>query len=417
MDSIEVASGAKWYDLGRHAEYGKSTVRGQLRLRIKLVQHNVKEDKCIARARRLGTKMSKTTKTTATASHSGPAVVESTARPTGPAAVAAAAAAAAAKQPRKRKTTSNKKQNKVIHHKLDWSHVKSKTDSHHEGGAGMDQAHLSRHEQLRMAQQQFRRQQHQQQASPKQNKNNRGNRGNRGGGGDIVIGESSFPVTHNIDLSMEESHPNNYQDHSDYHEQQQEQEEYYNDRRRDDERYMEEDDADAADEYYNSANDNEHHQGKYEQEESYYNNQQTVGMLGEDGHQGGGSRGGGMEQHDMDTLMNMYYQGGERTMSKLPTGRLGLNDLMELQTALESRDNNGEEDEDGGRRSSPLRAAARSDRSSGSHGSHGGNDERSSVLPHVLPHTLDAQEDDDTYEQNVRALEREYQRLGGATTT
>ena len=58
-----------------------------------------------------------------------------------------------------------------------------------------------------------------------------------------------------------------------------------------------------------------------------------------------------------------------------------------------------------GQGSSPLRDVGR-----------GGGGEKNSVLPHVLPHTLDGQEDDDTYEKNVRALEREYQRLGGAST-
>jgi hypothetical protein len=91
-------------------------------------------------------------------------------------------------------------------------------------------------------------------------------------------------------------------------------------------------------------------------------------------------------QHNTDTLMKMYYH-GEQTMTTLPDGRLGLNDLMELQHALESRDG-GEQH----------------------------LDDDMTVLPHVMPHTLDDQDDDATYERNVRALEKEYQRLGGAST-
>ena len=48
----ETAVGAKWYELVRHSDHGKSQVRGQIRLRMKLVSHNSKVDKEIARGRR-----------------------------------------------------------------------------------------------------------------------------------------------------------------------------------------------------------------------------------------------------------------------------------------------------------------------------------------------------------------------------
>jgi hypothetical protein len=319
FDSIELKSGAKWHDLGRHSEYGKSTVRGQICLRMKLVKHNVKEDKGIARARRLGTfKKEKTT----------PLAVKKTINTT-------VKEAPSPTSTRSRNQKRNKKKKKIIHHKLDWSHVKSKTDSYHETGVGMDQEHLSRHEQLRMAQKEYRLQQH-------RNQN--------------VIDEASFPVTHSIDLSME--------DHQD---------DYYDN----DNHYYDDDDA-----YY--GNDQRgFHQGRYENEEIY--------------------RDDDIQQHDKDTLMKMYYH-GEQTLTKLPNGRLGFEDLMELQSALESRDGSGGSRNVTNQNNSPLRDNVRD-----------GKDEMT-VLPHVLPHTLDFQDDDDTYEQNVRALEREYQRLGGAST-
>ena len=55
--------------------------------------------------------------------------------------------------------------------------------------------------------------------------------------------------------------------------------------------------------------------------------------------------------------MKMYYH-GEQAMTTLPDGHLGLNDLMELQHALESRDG-GEQN----------------------------LDDDMTVLPHVMPHT------------------------------
>jgi hypothetical protein len=351
---------------------------------MKLVKHNVKEDKGIARARRLGAKTSKRLQ----ASPPRKQPTETTTH-------------VPKNKPISKPSTKSKPKRaakkKIFSQKTDYSHVRSKTSSHHEAGAGMDQAHLTRHEQLRMAQQQYRRQQHQKQTAAQPD--------------DVVIGESSFPVTHSIDLSMEERQDrlqSGQQDHQQDHqtEDYSNDGQYYNDG---EEQY--EDESQYGNEYNEDyyreeeqRQDNKDYQ--YEEDESFERHEREVGDSM------GGNMGGSVQQHDMDTLMKMYYH-GEDTMTKLPTGRLGLNDLMDLQRELESRDGGGGGGGGGGsgshngngQRSSPLRDVGR-----------GGGGEENSVLPHVLPHTLDGQEDDDTYEKNVRALEREYQRLGGAST-
>ena len=254
-----------------------------------------------------------------------------------------------------------KKKKIVVHHKADYSHVKSKTDSHHDIVDGSADPNMSRHEQLRNAQQQYRRQQHH-----SSNTNS------------IVIGESSFPVTtHSLDLSEgggggggrgggEQDINDDYDDYDDYGDNRG----YYRDSggggvesdrgRRGD--YVEEDMYFSDGEYEREMEKNDNRFKDEEEEEVV------------------------VPQHDMDTLMKMYYH-GEQAMTTLPDGRLGLNDLMELQHALESRDG-GEQN----------------------------LDDDMTVLPHVMPHTLDDQDDDATYERNVRALEKEYQRLGGAST-
>ena len=75
LDTLKISSGAQWYDLGRHQEHGKSTVRGEICLRLKFVRHT-KADKGIARARRLGGSIGKassiTTKQSAVVQKSSP---------------------------------------------------------------------------------------------------------------------------------------------------------------------------------------------------------------------------------------------------------------------------------------------------------------------------------------------------------
>jgi hypothetical protein len=304
-------------------------VRGQLRMRIKLVQHDTKVDRGIARPRRLarsnGTKTSRvggvstTTSPPATSQHSSHVAVSSNAP--------VQMAGKSARKTRQRKRPPTKK---IVHHKVDYSHVKSKTDSHHDRTAAQSE-HLSRHEQLQEAQREYRRDRHR----------------------PDIISESAFPVvTHSIDLSdsvINESMRGGRRDDVES--------SYYDDRSG----YL--DDQDEWQGY----------DGELQRKENV-----------------------GVGRHDMETLMKLYYQGGDDTaMATLPEGRLGLNDLMKLQSELESRDGF----HDG--KSSSFAAAAR-----------GGG----TVLPHVLPQTLNDQDDDETYEQNVRALEREYQRLGGAST-
>ena len=278
------------------------------------------------------------------------------------------------KSTRKTKRQKRPPQKIIVHHKTDYSHVKSKTSTRHDRST----EHLSRHEQLQEAQREYRRDRH----HPNEHNS--------------IISESNFPVvTHSIDLTERDARSGNNQHNSNNanSSRDEEYEESYN--------YSNE---------YNGSNGNDNSGGYQEEWQGYdggYSNRNDNGQSPDQNEFDRLERQGekeGLKQHDMETLMKLYYQGGDDSSNALPEGRLGFNDLMELQSELESRD--GFHDGNG----SSFAATARGG------GGDRENGRENTILPQVLPHTLAAQDDDEAYEAHIASLERQYQRLGGAST-
>ena len=285
------------------------------------------------------------------------------------------------KSTRKTKRQKRPPQKKIVHHKTDYSHVKSKTSTRHDRST----EHLSRHEQLQEAQREYRRDRH----HPNEHNS--------------IISESNFPVvTHSIDLSERDARSGNNQHNSNNanSSRDEEYEESYN--------YSNEYNGNSG----NSGNNGNNNSGGYQEEwqgydEDGYSNRNDNGQSPDQNEFDRLERQGekeGLKQHDMETLMKLYYQGGDDSSNALPEGRLGFNDLMELQSELESRD--GFHDGNG----SSFAATARGG------GGDRENGRENTILPQVLPQTLAAQDDDEAYEAHIASLERQYQRLGGAST-
>lgn len=263
-----VKVGEAWYPLSRGQNAGKLCVRGVVQLRVKLVTHR-KDDTRIARPKRIsaGRSVPETdhqTKVSSTMHH-------------------ASAGSPGNKNTQGVKSNNNNKKKKsiarskkkkakkrVISYKVDYSHVKSKTDCHNEMAYGLpDEAAYPRH--------------------------NRGQlRYNQANHEDVfnetLIGESSFPISTNIDLSSD------------------------------------------------SVNSKRHMMSGHGGHRENRNSTKSVKKAGNRTQERSAPL-------DASTLLKMYYH-GESTVARLPGGRLQLDDLERLQDQLEIRDRSGQNHHD-----------------------------------------------------------------------
>ena len=184
-----VSVGAAWYPLSRGKDVGKLCVRGDVQIRVKLVKH-ASNDSRVARARRImSAKPTLAPKVSSASPRRALARNESNSSPE-----RGQQRSLANQKPKNKKGPTQKikvkpigKKKRIISYKVDYSHVKSRTDCYNEMAYPV--AEEVAYTRQKQQQQQQRQQQKQKQEHIYQ----------------PVISESSFPISTQIDLTMDNS--------------------------------------------------------------------------------------------------------------------------------------------------------------------------------------------------------------------